>query len=147
MKCFVWGWEMDETGSESCSVWQALVLPHITQLPAHIYLVRDSISSIFRRKHLSCTIVIVCSREPLCSYGNKTGTSIPAVSIQLVYGCQDTCTYENSTERIQHVHRWRLLAGFGEEKPMNCVLLISLSGIFTVSSLAAGEPRVFWNSA
>jgi hypothetical protein len=31
---------------------------------------------------------------------------------------------------------------------MNCVLLISFSGIFTVfCSLAAGDPRVFWNSA
>ena len=84
-----------------------------------------SASVLVEKKNMFCVIVIVCYREPLCSYGNKTGTSVLAVSVQHESGRQDPCAHQNSTEGIQYVNRWRILAWSGEEKSMNCSLWIS----------------------
>lgn len=72
--------------------------------------------------NIFCIAVIMCFREPLCSNGNKIGSSVLAVPVQPESGRQDSCAHQNNTERIEHVHRWRFLAWFGEEKSVKCSL-------------------------
>ena len=81
-----------------------------------------SYSAVCGGKNIFCIIVIMCFREPICSNGNKTGSGVFAVPVQPESGRQDSCTHQNNTERIQHVNRWRFLAWFGEENPVECSL-------------------------
>jgi hypothetical protein len=122
--------EADRTRSILCP----LVSIHVT-----LYHWVTSHSVVFEG-NIFCIVVIICFREPLCSYGNKTGSSVLAVSVQSESGCQDSCTHQDNTERIQHVNRWRFLAWFGEENSIKCSLWMYVRGCCIVLC-----PLATWN--